>query len=132
MFVVIRPEILDAELFNTGMPVLIAFLRRDNDFSGQIQAMDRAMRRFEGRVRFCLADEYYLSFFFKQFGIGGTPVYLLFCGEKEVGRFFGHADEAQLEHFIDTALGKIRLLSQEIQSEGCGWDQGPIKRAAVS
>lgn len=97
---VITPDVLDDWVRNADHPVLLVFLRKNEEYLEEIRDLKMLFNRLNGKLIICLGDEYYTRAFFKRFGFGGTPLYILMENGQEKGRFFGKASLTELEHFI--------------------------------
>jgi len=106
MFSLITPEMINPEVFREGKPVLLAFLRKGNDFAEHTKTLKHLSELYEDRLKVCLGDELFLDTFFKWFGFRGTPFYLLVSDGKVIGRFLGRADVGDLEKLLsDCGIG---------------------------
>ncbi|MEF2229564.1 MAG: thioredoxin family protein [Pseudodesulfovibrio sp.] len=104
MLKTMEPQAFDVELQSGGEPLLVAFLKRNERFRSQYQALDEATGRFSGRLRCFLYDTDYLDVALNRFMVKGTPTFLLFSDGREVDRLIGESDRATLEEFIRSAL----------------------------
>ena len=104
MLKTVEPQALDVELQSGGEPLLVAFLKRNERFRSQYQALDEASRRFQGKLRCVLYDTDYLDMAVNRFMVKGTPTFLLFSEGREVDRLIGESDRASLEEFMLNAI----------------------------
>ncbi|WP_419784970.1 thioredoxin family protein [Pseudodesulfovibrio sp.] len=104
MLKMLEPQSLEVELQCSGSPLLVAFLKRNDRFRDQRQALEEAAFRFQDKVRCFLYDTDYLDMMMNQFQVKGTPTFLLFLDGVEVDRLIGESDLETLEDFIRTGL----------------------------
>lgn len=100
MIKVISPDDAKCEIFESNRPVLVACLRKEEDGPAQVAGLETVSFRFGDRLKVCVADEFHLKHFFRRFGFGGTPFFLLIENGGERARFFGRADADELEGFV--------------------------------
>jgi len=68
-------------------------MRRDPDFPGQIDVVERIAAKSHGkRMRLRLLEEDSVEVFRKNYGVGGTPIVLIFSGGKIMNRLLGQVD----------------------------------------
>lgn len=101
---IVEPHAFEIELHSSNALMLVAFLKRNEGFSLQSQALEQVLRRHPSRVRGFLFDADYLDAAMQRYMIKGTPTFLLFSGGHEVDRLIGASDSDTLEDFIEHAL----------------------------
>ncbi|XXJ20426.1 thioredoxin family protein [Desulfovibrio caledoniensis] len=101
---IIEPQAIDIELQNGSGPLLVAFLKRNEKFSGQVAVLEAACRTHGGSVRCFLYNADYLDTATDRFAVKGTPTFLLFHGGREVNRLIGESDGPTLDEFIDASV----------------------------
>ncbi|MDD3311888.1 thioredoxin family protein [Pseudodesulfovibrio sp.] len=106
MLKVLEPQAFEVELQSDDVPLLVAFLKRNERFRGQYSALDEASVRFGARLRCFLYDTDYLDMELNRFQVKGTPTFLLFSDGREVDRLIGESDRETLEDFIRDALDR--------------------------
>lgn len=92
------------EVLTAAAPVLVAWVRRDGDFSSLGEILESVSENCEGKIKICLFEEGEGDFFRKEYHVMGTPTFLLFEKGREAGRLLGKADEEALEGFIGRTL----------------------------
>ncbi|EGB14256.1 hypothetical protein DND132_1043 [Pseudodesulfovibrio mercurii] len=104
---IIEPQAIDMELHSGGSPLLIAFLKRNEKYSVQLQVLETAHRAHGDTVRFFLYNADYLDTATERFAVKGTPTFLLFHGGREINRLIGESDGATLDEFIGTSVSGL-------------------------
>ena len=100
MFVSIGMDNFDSEIKAEKRSVLLACIRRDDEFKEQTAVLDNVSKRYGERLKVCLLDEDSFGAFSKKLGIEGTPTFIAFYAGKEKGRMLGKADRETLSSFI--------------------------------
>ncbi|WP_243545412.1 thioredoxin family protein [Pseudodesulfovibrio tunisiensis] len=100
----IDPGMFDLELRTQDRPMLVAFLKRNDRYRMQEQALDDVARRYSGRVRCFLFDADFLEAAMKRFMVRGTPTFLLFEQGRETGRIIGETDSDGLDELLHSVL----------------------------
>jgi thioredoxin-like negative regulator of GroEL len=100
----IEPQAFDLELQGGGQPLLVAFLKRNERFRAQAQALDEASKRYAGDLNCYLYAHDYLDTAMQRFLVKGTPTFLLFSRGREVDRLIGDSDRDTLDDFIKNSL----------------------------
>ncbi|WP_272700362.1 thioredoxin family protein [Desulfovibrio sp. Fe33] len=103
----IEPQAFDVELQGRGVPLLVAFLKRNERYSGQVGALEATCRQRGGSLRCFLYDEDYLDMATERFSVKGTPTFLLFHEGREVDRLIGESDGDTLNEFIGLSLSGL-------------------------
>jgi thiol-disulfide isomerase/thioredoxin len=103
----IEPQAFDVELRGGGVPLLVAFLKRNERFSDQVGVLEATCRRCGGSLRCFLYDEDYLDMATERFSVKGTPTFLLFHRGREVDRLIGESDGDTLNEFVGTSLAGL-------------------------
>lgn len=104
MFKTIEPQAFELELTSSPEPFLVAFLRRNERFRTQTDALDGASEDFADSLRCYLFDADYLDTAMDRYKVKGTPTYLMFSGGQEVDRLIGETDRETLDEFIANAI----------------------------
>lgn len=102
----IEPQAFDIELQASREPFLVAFLKRNERFRSQSQALDEASKDFQDKVRCFLYDVDYLNTAMDRFRVKGTPTFLFFSDGREVNRLIGESDRETLDEFIQNSIVK--------------------------
>jgi thiol-disulfide isomerase/thioredoxin len=104
---IIEPQAIDMELQSGGGPLLVAFLKRNEKYSGQVEVLKTACRTHGQSVRCFLYNADYLDTATERFAVKGTPTFLLFHGGREVNRLIGESDGDTLDEFIDASVAGL-------------------------
>ena len=94
------------EVLTEAAPVLVAWVRRDGNFSNLGRTLEAVSENCEGKVKVCLLEDGQGEYFREEYHVMGTPTFLLFESGREMGRLLGKADEEALEGFIDRTLDR--------------------------
>lgn len=100
------PQAFDVELTSGDAPLLVAFLKRNERFADQAEALERAEMCRSDKVRCFLYNTDYLATAMERFEVKGTPTFLLFDKGQEINRLIGESDGASLDEFIESSIGK--------------------------
>ena len=100
----IEPQDFDVELESNGEPFLVAFLKHNERFRIQSQALESASHNNADKVQCYLYDVDYLDTGMQRFMVKGTPTFLLFSGGREVDRLIGESDQETLAEFIRNSI----------------------------
>ena len=100
----LEPQAFDVELQSRREPFLVAFLKRNERFRSQSQALDDASRDYADKVQCYLYDVDYLDTAMDRFMVKGTPTFLLFSNGQEVDRLIGDSDRETLDEFIRNSI----------------------------
>lgn len=100
MIKVIRPDSYEKEILKSDIPVLMAFFRSDELFADQFRLLHELSEKYEGNLKICFGDTFFIDTYFQLLKFGGTPLYAIFRGGKEISRYFGRAGLDDLERFI--------------------------------
>ena len=100
----IEPQAIDIELRSGNVPLLVAFLKRNERYSSQLEVLEKACGRHGQALRCYLYDADYLDTATDRFAVKGTPTFLLFQEGREVNRLIGESDGDTLDEFIRDAI----------------------------
>lgn len=103
------------------LPVLIACLRKDNDFQGHLEDLESLAHYFHGKMNVCHALEDVFPYFQKRYGISGTPTYLVLYRGDVLDAVLG---KISVQELIKQAA--IILLSSRKQDEGEAHNNNPL------
>ena len=93
------------EVLQERKPVLILCMHRDPDFLVQIEVVERITAKMYGnRLKLRLLEEDSVEVFRKNYGVSGTPTFLIFSGGREMNRLLGQVDPRTLEEFLSQTL----------------------------
>ncbi len=98
-----------ADRLQTGdLPILMAFLQRDQ-YSIEVQiALENVASQFEDKVRVLRVDHRFVPVLSHIYGVAGTPTFVLLDREAEVGgRMLGKSDASGLASFVQRTLEDI-------------------------
>lgn len=96
----------EKEVLQERKPVLILCMHRDPDFPGQIEVVERITAEvFGNRLKLLLLEEDSVEVFRKNYGVSGTPTFLIFSDGREMNRLLGQVDPRTLEEFLSRTLG---------------------------
>lgn len=98
----IEPQAIDVELQDGRAPLLVAFLKRNERYSTQVEALEGTCRDYGRGLRCFLYNADYLDTATERFAVQGTPTFLLFSRGREVNRLIGESDRATLDEFVRT------------------------------
>ena len=102
----IEPQAFDIELQGSPSPLLVAFLKRNERFAFQTQALENMEQSYGDRVRCFLFNADYLDTAMDRFKVKGTPTFLLFDQGREIDRLIGESDDATLDDFLKNSIGQ--------------------------
>lgn len=106
MIKTMEPQAFELELRSRIKPFLVAFLRRNERFRAQAEALDGASRDHADVLPCYLFDADYLDTAMARYKVKGTPTFLLFSEGREVDRLIGETDRETLDDFIRKAIGE--------------------------
>lgn len=99
-------EDFEKEVIKENVPVLVLCMHRDLDFPGQIEVVERITAKMYGnRLKLLLLEEDSVEVFRKNYGVSGTPTFLIFSDGREMNRLLGQVDPRTLEEFLSRTLG---------------------------
>ncbi|BDQ33238.1 thioredoxin family protein [Pseudodesulfovibrio portus] len=101
----IKPQAFDMELEGGSGLLLVAFLKRNERFAFQAEAVERVEQARSGSVRCFLFNADYLDTAMERFAVKGTPTFILFDQGREVGRLIGESDSDALNEFLGNYIG---------------------------
>jgi thioredoxin-related protein len=101
----IKPQAFDIELEGGSGLLLVAFLKRNERFAFQAEAVDSVEQARGDKVRCFLFNADYLDTAMERFAVKGTPTFILFDHGREVGRLIGESDSDALNEFLGNYIG---------------------------
>ena len=104
MVKIMEPQVFDLELQGNSNPLLVAFLKRNERFVFQTEALAKIENSYENKVRCYLFNADYLGTAMERFRVKGTPTFILFDQGREVGRLIGESDGDTLGEFIKSSI----------------------------
>jgi thioredoxin-like negative regulator of GroEL len=96
----IRPENFEQEVIGEKKPVLLLCMPRDDEFLNQLKVIEAIARKYWTELRVGVLEEEFIEAFKKNYGVIGTPTFLLLVEGKERGRMLGLADHEMLTNLI--------------------------------
>jgi thioredoxin-like negative regulator of GroEL len=96
----IRPENFEREVIGEKKPVLLLCMPRDEEFPNQLKVIEAVARKYRMELRVGVLEEEFIESFKKNYGVIGTPTFLLLVEGKERGRMLGLADYQMLTNLI--------------------------------
>jgi thioredoxin-like negative regulator of GroEL len=96
----IRPENFEREVVAENKPVLLVFMSWDEEFLKQLELIEEIARRHNQDLKVGLLQEEFIEAFKKQYGVLGTPTFLILVEGKEKRRLLGLADYETITAFI--------------------------------
>ncbi len=109
MIKVISPDLYEEEILKSEIPVLMAFFSSSELFADQFRLLQELSRKFQGSLKICFGDTFFIDTYFQLLRFGGTPLYAIFKDGKEISRYFGRAKLSDLERFIFGTMSQIEL-----------------------
>ncbi|MBW1705366.1 MAG: hypothetical protein JRJ86_09395 [Deltaproteobacteria bacterium] len=92
------------EVLEESSPVLVLCMRRDSEFQEQIEVISSTCNSYGENLKICIIEEECIETFKENFGVEGTPTFLIFTGGLEKGRMLGQAEKRTLEDFLSRTL----------------------------
>ena len=96
----IRPENFEQEVVEEKKPVLLLCMHRDEEFPNQMKVIEAIASKYSDELKVGLLEEEFIEAFKKNYGVIGTPTFLLLIEGKERGRMLGLADQKMLTDLI--------------------------------
>ena len=96
----IRPENFEKEVIGEKKPVLLLCMHRDEEFPNQLKVIEAIATKYSDELKVGLLEEEFIEAFKKNYGVIGTPTYLILIGGKERGRMLGLADQETLTDLV--------------------------------
>jgi hypothetical protein len=100
---------IDNEIDSSPKPVLILCIRKDYEFTSQMELLNDLLGGADGEfpleLKVCLVDEESRLALKARLDLQGSPAFLLFEKGKEKGRLLGVADKERLGGFLSNSLG---------------------------
>ena len=96
----IRPENFEQEVIAEKKPVLLLCMPRDEEFPKQLKVMEDIARKYSEELKVGLLQEEFIEAFKKNYGVIGTPTFLILVEGKERSRILGLADQKMLTDLI--------------------------------
>lgn len=98
-------EDFDREIVKAGMPVLVLCMHQDSEIDSQIEVVETVTSEtYANRLKVCLLQEECVEVFREEYGVGGTPTFLIFSGGRERNRLLGEVDTGTLKEFLSRSL----------------------------
>jgi hypothetical protein len=99
MFTPIGMDNFDFEITAEKRPVLLACIRRDNEYRELIEVLESISRRYGDELKICLLDDVFIEVY-RKLGIVGTPTFIIFYEGREKGKMLGKVDREKLNSFV--------------------------------
>ncbi len=99
MFTPIGMDNFDFEITAEKRPVLLACIRRDDEYREQTEVLESISRRYGDELKICLLNEDFIEIY-RKLGIVGTPTFIIFYEGREKGRMLGKVDREKLSSFV--------------------------------
>jgi thioredoxin-like negative regulator of GroEL len=96
----IQPENFEEEVMKEKETLLVVCMPRDEEFHKQMELIEYIAKSYNQTLKVGVLDEEFIEPFKKQYGIGGTPTFLILAKGKEIRRMLGLADSETLGDFI--------------------------------
>ena len=96
----IRSESFEQEVIAEKKPVLLLCMPRDEEFPQQLEVIEDIARRYGNDLKVGVLEEEFIGAFKENYGIVGTPTFLVLVGGKEKTRWLGLADPETLSDLI--------------------------------
>ena len=96
----IRPENFEQEVVAENKPVLLLCMPWDEEFPKQLELIEEIARRHSQDLKVGLLQEEFIEAFKKNYGVLGTPTFLILVEGKEKRRLLGLADHETITAFI--------------------------------
>jgi hypothetical protein len=96
----IRPEDFEREVIGEKKPVLLLCMHRDEEFPNQLKVIEAIASKYSDELKVGLLEEEFIDAFKKNYGVIGTPTFLILVEGKERGRMLGLADQKMLTDLI--------------------------------
>jgi thioredoxin-like negative regulator of GroEL len=96
----IRPENFAQEVIDEKRPVLILCMPRDDEFPHQLKVIEDIATKYSRELKVGILEEELIEAFKKDYGVIGTPTFLLLLEGKEIGRILGLSDQKMVMDLI--------------------------------
>lgn len=96
----IGSENFEQEVIAERRPVLILCMPRDDEFPQQLKVIKDISTKYGQELKVGILDEGFIEAFKKNYGVVGTPTFLLLMEGKERARMLGLADHEMLTNLI--------------------------------
>jgi len=96
----IRPENFEQEVVEEKKPVLLLCMHRDEEFPNQMKVIEAIASKYSDELKVGLLEEEFIEAFKKNYGVVGTPTFLVLVEGKERGRMLGLADQETLTDLV--------------------------------
>ena len=96
----IRPENFEQEVIAEKKPVLLLCMPRDEELPNQLKVMEDIARRYGQELKVGVLQEEFIEAFKREYGVVGTPTFLMLVEGKEKNRMLGLADRETLTDLI--------------------------------
>jgi thioredoxin-like negative regulator of GroEL len=100
----IRPDNFEREVVAEKKPVLLLCMSWGEEFPKQLKVMEDIARKYSEELKVVLLEEEFIEAFKKNFGILGTPTFLILVEGKERRRWLGLADQKTLTDLISHSI----------------------------
>ncbi len=111
MFIPIGMDNFDFEITAEKRPVLLACIRRDDEYRELIEVLESISRRYGDELKICLLNEDFIEVY-RKLGIVGTPTFNIFYEGREKGRMLGKVDREKLSSFVLRTLPNCQKLNK--------------------
>ncbi len=96
----IRLGNFEQEVIAEKRPVLILCMPRDDEFPHQLKVIEDIATKHGHELKVGILDEGFIDAFKKNYGVVGTPTFLLLLEGKEIGRMLGLGDQKMVMDLI--------------------------------
>jgi thioredoxin-like negative regulator of GroEL len=100
----IRSENFEREVISENKPVLLLCMPWDGEFPKQLELIEEIARMHSQELKVGLLQEEFIESFRENYGVLGTPTFLILKEGKEKRRLLGHADQETLMELIQSCL----------------------------
>jgi hypothetical protein len=111
MVISLNADTVEAEISQSAIPVLLAWIHPDADRKPYQELLERVAASFPNRMRICLLQKDINGAFGKKHGIIGTPTFLLMQAGCVTKRLLGEVDPSTLIAFIAQGVGREQQVS---------------------
>jgi thioredoxin-like negative regulator of GroEL len=96
----IRSENFEQEVIAEKRPVLLLCMPRDDEFPQQLKVMEDIATKYNKELKVVVLEDGFIEAFKRNYGVVGTPTFLMMVEGKERGRVLGLADQEMLTDLI--------------------------------
>ncbi len=96
----IRSENFAQEVIAEKRPILILCMPRDDEFPQQFKVIEDIATKCGQELKVGILEEELIEAFKKDYGVIGTPTFLLLMEGKEIGRVLGLSDQKMVMDLI--------------------------------